>query len=75
MDNGTVREEYAEDAPFVGRRHDRPPPSFRVGRNVYDGYFLAMRSTDGDLRPIWVACAVSNPNPDPSHRNQIQIQY
>jgi hypothetical protein len=48
---------------------------FRVGRNVYDGYFLAMRSTDGDLRPIWVACAVSNPNPDPSHRNQIQIQY
>jgi hypothetical protein len=25
MDDGIVREEYAEDAPFVGRRHDRPP--------------------------------------------------
>ena len=23
-DDGTVREEYAEDAPFVGRRRDRP---------------------------------------------------
>ena len=34
-----------------------------------------MRSIDGDLRPFWVAHVISNPNPDPSHRNQIQIQY
>jgi hypothetical protein len=73
--DGTVREEYAEDAPFVGRRHDRPPPSFHVGRDVYAGYFLAVRSTDGNLSPFWVARAISNPNPDPGHRNQIQIQY
>jgi hypothetical protein len=52
MDDGTVRKEYAEDAPFVGRRRDRPPPSFHVGRDVYAGYFLAVRSTDGDLRPF-----------------------
>jgi hypothetical protein len=75
MDDGTMCEEYAKDAPFVGRRHDRPPPSFRVGRDVYAGYFLAMRSTDGDLRPFEVARAVNNPNPDPGHRDQIQIQY
>lgn len=75
MDDGTVCEEYAEDAPFVGRRRDRPPPSFCVGRDVYARYFLAVRSTDGDLRPFWVARAVSNPNPDPGHRDQIQIQY
>jgi hypothetical protein len=75
MDDGTVREEYAEDAPSVGRRRDRPLPSFRVGRDVYAGYFLVVRSTDGNLRPFWVACAVSNPNPDPGHRDQIQIQY
>jgi hypothetical protein len=75
MDDDTVREEYAEDALFVGRRRDRPPPSFRVGRDVYAGYFLAVRSTDGDLRPFWVARVVSNPNPDPGHRDQIQIQY
>jgi hypothetical protein len=31
MDDGTVHEEYAEDAPFVGRRRDRPAPSFCVG--------------------------------------------
>ena len=28
--NGRVGEEYEEDAPFVGRRCDRPRPSFRV---------------------------------------------
>jgi hypothetical protein len=75
LDDGTVHEEYAEDAPFVGRRHDRSPPSFHVGRDVYVGYFLAVRSTDGDLRPFWVAWAVINPNSDPGYRNQIQIQY
>ena len=25
LDNGTMREEFADDAPFVGRRRDRPP--------------------------------------------------
>jgi hypothetical protein len=69
MDDGTMREEYVEDAPFVGCRHDRPPPSFRVSRDVYAGYFFAVRSTDGDLRPFWVALAVNNPNPDPGHRD------
>jgi hypothetical protein len=54
MDDGIVREEYAEDAPFVGRRRDRPVPSFRIGRDVYAGYFIAVRSVDGDLRPFWV---------------------
>jgi hypothetical protein len=58
MDDSTVREEYAEDAPFVGRRRDRPAPSFRVGRDVYVGYFIAVRSADGDLRPFWVARVV-----------------
>jgi hypothetical protein len=55
MDDGTICEEYAEDAPFVGQRRDRLPPSFRVGRDVFAGYFLAVRPTDGDLRPFWVA--------------------
>ena len=69
MDNGTVREEYAEDALFVGRRRDRLPPLFHVGRDVYVEYFLVVRSIDGDLRPFWVACIVNNPNP--GHRDQI----
>ena len=76
MENdGTLREEYAEDAPFVGRRRDRPRPSFRVGRDVYEGYFVAVRPADDDLKPFWIARALSNPNPDPGHVNQIRIQY
>jgi hypothetical protein len=75
MDDGTIHEEYAEDAPFVGCRCDRPAPSFRVGQDVYARYFIAVRSADGDLRPFWVARAVIYPNLDSGHRNQIQIQY
>ena len=70
-----MREEYAEDAPFVGRRRDRPAQSCRVGRDVYAGYFLAVRPADDDLRPFWLARALTNPNPDPGHVNSIQMQY
>jgi hypothetical protein len=75
MDDGTIHEEYDEDVPFVEQRHDCPPPSFRVGRDVFVGYFLAVRPTDGDLCLFWVGRAVSNPNPDRGHLNQIQIQH
>ena len=36
--NGRVGEEYEEDPPFVGRRWNRPRPSFRVMRDTYGGY-------------------------------------
>jgi hypothetical protein len=75
IDDGTICEEYAKDAPFVERRRDRPVPLFCVGQDVYARYFIAVRSTDGDLCPFWVARAITNPSLDPGHRNQIQIQY
>jgi hypothetical protein len=75
MDDDTVREEYTEDAPFLGHRRDLLVPSFRVGRVVFAGYFIAVRSADGDLHPFRVARAVTNLSPDPGHRNQIQIEY
>jgi hypothetical protein len=31
MDGGKLQEEFGDDAPFVGRRHDKPWQSFRVG--------------------------------------------
>ena len=74
-DDGTLREEYAEDLPFVGHRRDRPPPSFRVGRDVYAGYFIVVRPVDDDSKPFWLARALTNPNPDPGHINLIQMQY
>ena len=42
--DGTLREEFAEDPPFVGRRRDRPRPSFRIARDVFAGYFVVVRS-------------------------------
>jgi hypothetical protein len=48
MDNGDLQEEFGIDAPFVDRRRDRLAPSFRVGRDVYAGYFVVLRPSDGD---------------------------
>ena len=59
----------------MGRRGDYPPPLFCVGRDVFVGYFFAMRCANGDLCPFWIAWVVTNPNPNLSYHNQIQIQY
>ena len=74
-DGGEVREEYDEDEFFVGQARDRPAPSFRVARDVYEGYFVALRPCDGDERPVWIARALSDPNCDPERPNSIRIQY
>ena len=59
----------------MGLRQDRPPPLFRVGRDVYARYFIVERPADEDLQPFWLAKALTNPNPDPGHVNSIQMQY
>ena len=74
-DDGTVREEYAKDIPFIGRRHDRPRPSFRVGCDVYVGYFVVVCLAQDDPKPFWLARAIINPNLDPGHLHMIRIQY
>ena len=74
-DDGTLCEEYAEDAPFVGRRCDRPHPSFRVDRDVYAGYFVVVHPAQDDPKPFWLAMAITNPNPDSGHLHMIRIQY
>ena len=72
-DTGDLREEFDEDDPFVGQAHDRPAPSFRVGRDVYEGYFVALRPCEGDERPVWIAQALSKPNSDLERPNSIKI--
>lgn len=74
-DGGDVREDYDEDDFFVGQSRDRPAPSFRVARDVYEGYFVALRPCDGDERPVWIARALSDPNSDLERPNSIKIQY
>jgi hypothetical protein len=73
--DGDIREEYAEDDHFVGQVCDRPLPSFRVSRDVYAGYFVAIRPEDGDVRPVWIAQATSDPNSDQEHPNCMKVQY
>ena len=46
QEDGTLSEEYARDVSHVGRRGDRPIESFQVARDVYAGYFLAIRPAD-----------------------------
>jgi hypothetical protein len=75
VEDGSVREEYDEDDHFVGQRRDCPIPSFRVACDLYKGYFVAVRPTNGNSRPLWIARAVSDPNYNPERPNCVLIQY
>jgi hypothetical protein len=66
----TLKMPISSDKGAIIHRH-----LFCVGRDVFAKYFLVVRPADGDLRPFWVAWAITNLNPNPSHLNQIQIQY
>ena len=72
---GTLHEEYAEDPIFVGRRRDRPRPSFRVGKDTMAGYFVVVRPSDGDPKPFWLARALTNPSPNSDRLQEIRVQY
>ena len=74
-EGGVLREEFDEDDAFVGQIRDGPAPSFRVVRDVYAGYFLALRPCNGDERPVWITRAMTDPNSDPERQNSLRIQY
>jgi len=68
-------EEFAQDPPFIGRKRDLPQTSFRINRDCFAGYFIVVRPADNDPKSLWLARAITNPNSDPCHIHQIQIQY
>ena len=53
----------------------RPQPSFRVGRDVQEGFFVAIRPANGEAQPMWIARALSDPDCNPEEPNCILIQY
>lgn len=73
--DGEDREEFGEDDAYVGPLRARPQPSFRVGRDLFEGYFVAVRPADGDPRPVWIGRALSDPNCNPEKPNCVLIQY
>ena len=75
VEDGEEREEFGEDDPYVGPLNGRPQPSFRVGRDVQEGYFVAIRPADGETQPVWIARALSNPDCNLEKPNCILIQY
>ena len=71
-----IREEFDEDDHFVGQARDRPAESFRVNRDLYEGYFVAISPSDEDKQhPVWIARALSDPNSNPEHPGCVLIQY
>jgi hypothetical protein len=77
--DGIVREEFAKDEPFIGPVGEQPRPSFRVARDVYEGYMLLVRPGDEEIhvKPMWVALALLDPMlSSSSERFQyIRVQY
>ena len=74
-EDGKDCEEFGEDDPYVGRLSGRPQPSFRVGQDVQEGFFVAIRPADGETQPLWIARALSDPDCNPEEPNHILIQY
>uniref|UniRef100_A9U683 Predicted protein n=1 Tax=Physcomitrium patens TaxID=3218 RepID=A9U683_PHYPA len=74
-DDGEDHEEFGEDDPYVGPLRGRPQPSFRIGRDVREGYFVAIRPAEGEIQLVWIARALSNPDCNPEKPNCILIQY
>ena len=73
---GDIREEFDEDDHFVGQARDRPAKLFRVNRDLYEGYFVAICPSDEDKQhPVWIARALSDPNSNPEHPGCVLIQY
>ena len=69
-----VIEEYDEDKRFVGQACDPSAELFRVNRDLYEGYFMAIRLFDNDKKHLlWIARALSNPNSNPKHLGYILI--
>ena len=55
---------------------DRPLESFRVNRDLYEGYFVVIHpSEEHRQRPLWIARALSNPNSNLEHPSCVLIQY
>ena len=59
----------------MGPLQNRLQPSFRVARDVFEGYCVAIRPTDGNFHPVWIGRTLSNPNSSPENLNCILIQY
>ena len=73
---GVIREEYDEDEHFVGQARACPLESFRVNRDLYEGYFMVIRpSEENRQRTIWIARALSSLNSSPEHLGCVLIQY
>ena len=74
-EDGEECEEFGEDDPYIGLLNGQPQPSFRIGRYVQEGYFVAIRPVDGETQLVWIARALSDPNCNPEKPNCILIQY
>ena len=75
-ETSNVREEYDEDEHFVGQAHDRLAKSFCINRDLYEGYFVAVRPSKDDAEhPFWIARALSNPNSNPEYLGCVLIRY
>ena len=44
-------------------------------KTCFKGYFVADRSVEGDLHPVWIGRALSDSNSNPKNPNCVLIQY
>ena len=74
MDDGTIREEYAEDAPFVGQTQSSSPIILCWSRCIC--WILYCNAFYRWQFALILGCSSGyQPSPDLGHYNQIQVHY
>ena len=67
------------DKRFIGLVGEQPWLSFKVARDVYEGYMILVRPGDEEIhvKPVWVALALSYPMLSSSSEcfQHIKVQY
>jgi len=58
-EDGTMSEEFAQDAPFVGHRRDRPKPSFCIDKDCFAVCFIIVRPANDNPKPFWLTRALT----------------
>ena len=76
IETGNVREEYDEDQYFIGQTCDCSAESFCVNRDLYEGYFVAVRPSKDDAEHlVWIARALSNLDSNLEYPGCVLIWY
>ena len=76
IETSDICEEFDDNEHFVCQAQDCQVKSFRVNRDLYEGYFVAICPSKEDKKHlVWISRALSYPNSNQEHLGCLLIHY